>query len=789
MRLRTILGALAVVAVGVPSASAVNVVGDANAKTTYLTDKTVITVTQNGTLTVTEPGEIELLVVGGGGGGGGRWAGYDSGLYGGAGGAGGVVYRQTFAVTAGAYDVTIGTGGVVNDWSSSNPVYGGQTTVFGLTAYGGGQGAMANARNGNAGGGASGGGGAKATGWDGTTTAVGGKANKGSYDNLGHDGADAPGSCYAAGGGGGGAGSAADGTKGGEGFKCGISGVETYYAGGGYSTAATAEFGGGNMCYGGGGHWGQTGGNGVVIVSFVRTAGTDSEDFRLAGGNRKYLGLDGTALAFTENGSLTVTGDGFVDVLLVGGGGGGGESVADGSGNPCSGGGGGAGGFVYCRNLHLSAGTYPVTVGLGGVMNTNAKTESMGGNSTILGLTAWGGGFGAKGQGFTYPSSGGSGGGGSIGWNEASRRPGAAAGHTGAPDCNLANAGGDYSGPYTPGGGGGAGAVGTAGTGGAGLPCNITGEEVHYAGGGGYHIGGVGGGGKSGVPGTDGLGGGGGSGAKGGKGIVIVRFRKADYETCFDDATGGKITHCRDAERKRYTVHTFTQNGTFSLPHAGLVELLLVGGGGAGGAACPNIDYSYGGGGGAGGVIHKTSYILEAGDHPIVIGAGGIVTQGTDATANGGNTMAFDLTAWGGGFGAKGGGFTTAGTGASGGGGTIGWDASSKKPGRDPNPACVGNLGNRGGDPGGVYTSGGGGGAGGAGDSAGNGGIGYACGITGAEIYYAGGGNGNKGATTSAQGSGNTCFGGGGDCGKNGGAGVVIVRYQSPDTGMLILIK
>jgi len=48
MNIKRLLAICAAGAAGV--ASAVNVVGDANAKTTYLKDKTVITVTQGGTL-------------------------------------------------------------------------------------------------------------------------------------------------------------------------------------------------------------------------------------------------------------------------------------------------------------------------------------------------------------------------------------------------------------------------------------------------------------------------------------------------------------------------------------------------------------------------------------------------------------------------------------------------------------------------------------------------------------------------------------------------------------------
>ena len=91
------------------TAKAVNVVGDANAETTISPSNTIIKMTQSGTLTVTEPGEIEILLVGGGGGGG---SGSNS-KWGGGGGAGGVIHKTTFQVAAGEWDVTIGAGGTV----------------------------------------------------------------------------------------------------------------------------------------------------------------------------------------------------------------------------------------------------------------------------------------------------------------------------------------------------------------------------------------------------------------------------------------------------------------------------------------------------------------------------------------------------------------------------------------------------------------------------------------------------------------------------------------------------
>ncbi|MBR4613378.1 MAG: hypothetical protein IKO40_11770, partial [Kiritimatiellae bacterium] len=130
--LRTIGCAASIAALAAIPARAVNVVGDANAETTISPSNTVIKMTQSGTLTVTEPGEIEILLVGGGGGGGANYVESSKTYYGGGGGAGGVIHKTAFQVTAGEWDVTIGAGGAVG-------ANGGKTTAFGMTAWGGGR--------------------------------------------------------------------------------------------------------------------------------------------------------------------------------------------------------------------------------------------------------------------------------------------------------------------------------------------------------------------------------------------------------------------------------------------------------------------------------------------------------------------------------------------------------------------------------------------------------------------------------------------------------------------------
>jgi len=248
---------------------------------------------------------------------------------------------------------------------------------------------------------------------------------------------------------------------------------------------------------------------------------------------------------FTSNGSLTVNTGGEVEYLIVGGGG------AGGSINRAGGGGAGA---ALTGTAIVTAQTYSITIGAGGV-------SSNGGDSSALGFTATGGGKGGTGtgSGASAASSGGSGGGGgsqSVG----------ASGTTGGN--NGGDGGGISSGEYNSGagGGGGAGSAGSdgislsdGGDGGAGIEWP-TGSGTYYAGGGGGSSvsakggdGGAGGGGGGGTSsGTIGVGGsnggaaavannggdggantGGGGGGSvfnngvsgdGGSGIVIVRY-------------------------------------------------------------------------------------------------------------------------------------------------------------------------------------------------------------------------------------------------------------------------
>jgi hypothetical protein len=235
--------------------------------------------------------------------------------------------------------------------------------------------------------------------------------------------------------------------------------------------------------------------------------------------------------------------------------------------------------------------------------------------------------------------------------------------------------------------------------------------------------------------------------------------------------------------------------------------LTVAGGGGGGGGGAGNA----GGGGGAGGYLTGTTSLNPTLSYTVVVGAGGVSSQGSGAYGptgygtNGSNTTFGSLTtAVGGGYGGSD--TSPANSGGSGGGGgynnggsTTGGSATSGQ-----------------GNAGGSGTGSGGGGAGaagtngtGGGGSGVAGGVGLANSISGTSTYYAGGGGGpgdsgrgsggNGGGGTGAQyspplyataGTANTGGGGGGgrylstgitaSGGGNGGSGVVIISYPSP---------
>ena len=244
-------------------------------------------------------------------------------------------------------------------------------------------------------------------------------------------------------------------------------------------------------------------------------------------------------------------------------------------------------------------------------------------------------------------------------------------------------------------------------------------------------------------------------------------------------ASGGTITYVGGKE-----IHTFVSSGSFVLSSVNTAAVLIVAGGGGGGADAANGSGA--GGGGAGGLIYSNSMVITAGTYTVTIGAGGIGS--TNRSVNGGsgsNTMAFSLTAIGGGYGC--GYITTPGNGGSGG-------AAAGQFVRNGGTGTV-NQGNNGGaSTSGNYGGSGGGGYGGAGATAvgnagGVGGSGFYTNITGSFNTYASGGGGGiyfgSSGTSTASVNGVNGTGGGGAGGMittssyanggSGGSGVVVI--------------
>lgn len=790
-------------------------------------EKTVLVWYGTGSLKVTKPCTVEVLLVGGGGGGGDYNPSIgDSNFTMGGGGAGGFLYKESYRLDVGDYAISVGAGGAVG-------LNGGDTTAFGLTAYGGGNGGCFLRQPRAAGNGGSGGG--ATMNWNQSGVILGGTAKDPSQGNNG----GSTSSQYGGAGGGGAGAPGVDqvgngGSAGGDGRPCSITGKEVWYAGGGggsrYASGihgAGGNGGGGAGTkagtdgLGGGGGAYAKGGSGVAILSFVPEAEEDTEDFALTGGEVvPVLGAMESLHVFKTDDVLTVVGTGTVDILMVGGGGGGGPSYTQpDDGQIVGGGGGGAGGFVYFTNVTIAAGTYDIKVGQGGALGANGGDSRI--DSTQFPVIAHGGGAGAGAKmavAPTTPGNGGSGGGATD--NGAVPHVDRAGGLAAYLDEGvLGNNGGMGKNYWAPGGGGGAGAPGAdsnvnaspslPGVGGTGLPCRITGEEIWYAGGGaGYRpnaatvAGGKGGGGASNTAGTDGLGGGGGGGAVGGSGIVIVRCRKPiPAERKFRDATGGRIT-----TRGGYRIHTFTDDGEFAIPHNGYVEVLVVGGGGGGGDVASqhaSDDSRTAGGGGAGGFVYRSEMIVTGGVYRITVGKGGEVGM------NGGDSKAFDIIAYGGGNGGWFQRYKPAGTGGSGGGAVMSYTESQKQPlvpsAGGGTVAVTPEQGHAGGSSSAIYNGAGGGGAGAAAPDADpgvgctSGGDGLPCSISGEEVWYAGGGAGYRMYKDSLHGgaggggAGNTPgtdgLGGGGGGFAKGGNGVVIIRYQKTEIGMTLLVR
>ena len=240
---------------------------------------------------------------------------------------------------------------------------------------------------------------------------------------------------------------------------------------------------------------------------------------------------------------------------------------------------------------------------------------------------------------------------------------------------------------------------------------------------------------------------------------------------------------------------------TLETPQAYNIQYLIVGGGGGGGDG-------HAAGGGAGGLLASTLSVGAGNTLTAAIGGGGAKGSNNNNGSVGANTTLTspaitNLTANGGGFGAKEGG--DGGDGGSGGGGS-GDGAGTGQPGGS-GTAPQGNDGGTG-----AAGGGGGGGASAVGQNAsgndgGDGGAGTASTITGSSVTYAGGGGGCAQSPSTAVGSGGAggggngghstspnaqpgtdALGGGGGGsrpsdanGGDGGDGVVILRMATTD--------
>jgi hypothetical protein len=259
-------------------------------------------------------------------------------------------------------------------------------------------------------------------------------------------------------------------------------------------------------------------------------------------------------------------------------------------------------------------------------------------------------------------------------------------------------------------------------------------------------------------------------------------------------ATGGTITTVNE-----YTIHTFTESGTFTIVNGdgGYMDILIVAGGGAGGSV------SNAGGGGAGGVRLAQNLFVTRGSYSVVVGGGG--SQSGGAGTNGSNSSFPGSTAVGGGGGGE---YRLNGSNGGSGGGAGATDLSSANggSGTQTSSSDYTGYGNDGGgviNGGGLRSGGGGGGAGGPGgqadeDRPGDGGVGIDLSTmfgtnVGESGYFASGGHGQSRSDTtriyigpigggganenSRAGLANTGGGGAGGPGGVGGSGVVIIRY------------
>ncbi len=249
------------------------------------------TFTSSGTLTVTQGGFIDYLVVAGGGGG---------GMDMGGGGGGGGVQQGTLTTSPQAYSITVGSGGngAPAAGTSGQPsahqftipaTRGGDSSIApgSVIAYGGGFGGSSvnSYTPGSAGG--SGGSGGGASGYNNDGSALGARAGGTGVAGQGYRGGN-QGNAYYSGGGGGAGGAGADGNSqanGGPGIMSAINGTSLYWGGGGGGGGYSIGGGNGGIGGGGGGAVGTTTGGAGLNAGQAGGGGCTGCWANMPGGN------------------------------------------------------------------------------------------------------------------------------------------------------------------------------------------------------------------------------------------------------------------------------------------------------------------------------------------------------------------------------------------------------------------------------------------------------------------------------------------------------------------------
>ena len=565
------------------------------------------------------------------------------------------------------------------------------------------------------------------------------------------------------------------------------------------------------LVIGGGGAGGRDraggGGAGSCIIALSQTLGVGTYNIKVGNGQTAYNNYQGQAAGFGYDSEIYLG----TTILYRAKGGGMGGSGADNNANV-----GGCGGGAASQGPFNGGSATNLNYIAGNLVNANTTTTTYA-NLGFKGgdqLVAW--------NGANLDQLDGAGGGG-IGGAGINHNIGEINGTAGGASLDRVTINGttyvfkDYFA-----GGGTFGVNGFIGGGGGGG--NLNAGVVGNGGGGGAGNGG----GVSAISNTGSGGGGGaaagGMGGNGGSGIVIIRYRKVSSEI----VVSGTIAGTTD----RYVSFPYTGTGTtkdytITTNEALICDILVVGGGGSGG------EQYAGGGGGAGALIYYNTTLN--GTYSISVGDGGKIqnvddsTVGDDVLQDGRDSSISQngtniIVAKGGGKGLRD--LNRKSTGGSGGGG--GYGTSTPTDTLDTNniinsvlvpivgqnynnssypsgQGCFGNIGGNSGSISSPWYSGGGGGAGSVGGNGtgisgtGTGGsgkdmssiFGSTFGINGVfagggggynSLGGSGGGGGGQGSTNFSAGINGTGSGGGG-CGvavsgKNGGSGIIIIRYR-----------